>query len=79
MRSPPTPTSILIKLVRKVVTDIGYDDSSKGFDGNSCGVQLAIAKQSGDIDMGVSKSDEDKKGQVPTKMKLAKLAPATRV
>jgi S-adenosylmethionine synthetase len=49
------------KLVRKVVTDIGYDDSSKGFDGNSCGVQVAIAKQSGDIDMGVSKSDEDKK------------------
>jgi S-adenosylmethionine synthetase len=50
------------KLVRKVVTDIGYDDSSKGFDGNSCGVLLAIAKQSGDIDMGVSKSDEVKKG-----------------
>ncbi len=51
------------KLVRKVVTDIGYDDSSKGFDGNSCGVQVAIAKQSGDIDMGVSKADEVKKGQ----------------
>jgi S-adenosylmethionine synthetase len=49
------------QLVRKVVTEIGYDDSSKGFDGNSCGVQLAIAKQSSDIDMGVSKSDEDKK------------------
>ncbi|MEI8130855.1 MAG: methionine adenosyltransferase [Leptolinea sp.] len=49
------------QLVRKVVTDIGYDDSAKGFDGNTCGVQLAIAKQSGDIDMGVSKSDEDKK------------------
>ena len=49
------------QLVRKVVTDIGYDDSSKGFDGNSCGVQLAIAKQSPDIDMGVSNSDEDKK------------------
>jgi len=49
------------QLIRKVVTDIGYDDSAKGFDGNTCGVQLAIAKQSGDIDMGVSKSDEDKK------------------
>jgi S-adenosylmethionine synthetase len=52
------------QLVRKVVTDIGYDDSSKGFDGNSCGVQLAIAKQSSDIDMGVSKSDEVKKGEI---------------
>ena len=49
------------QLVRKIVTDIGYDDSAKGFDGNTCSVQLAIAKQSGDIDMGVSKSDEDKK------------------
>jgi S-adenosylmethionine synthetase len=49
------------KLARKVIIDIGYDDSDKGFDGNSCGVQVAIAKQSSDIDMGVSKSDEDKK------------------
>jgi len=52
------------KLVRKVVTDSGYDDSAKGFDGNSCGVQVAIAKQSSDIDMGVSKSDEVKKGEI---------------
>jgi S-adenosylmethionine synthetase len=60
------------KLVRKVVTDIGYDDSSKGFDGNSCGVQVAIAKQSGDIDMGVSKADEVKRGQ-DTEDEIAKV------
>ncbi len=46
------------ELVRKIILDIGYDDSEKGFDGNSCGVQVAIAKQSGDIAMGVNQSLE---------------------
>ena len=45
-------------LVRKIILDIGYDNSEKGFDGNSCGVQVAIAKQSGDIAMGVNHSLE---------------------
>jgi S-adenosylmethionine synthetase len=49
-------------LVRKVVNEIGYDDSSKGLDGNSCGVLVAIAKQSGDIAMGVNKALEAKTG-----------------
>ncbi len=52
------------ELVRKAVLDIGYDDSSKGLDGNSCGVLVAIAKQSGDIAMGVDKALEAKSGEM---------------
>jgi len=50
------------ELARKVITEIGYDSSEKGFDGNSCGVQVAISRQSGDIAMGVDKSMEAKSG-----------------
>jgi S-adenosylmethionine synthetase len=50
------------ELVRKVITEIGYDDGQKGLDGNSCGVLVAIARQSGDIAMGVDKALEAKQG-----------------
>ncbi len=52
------------ELVRKTILEIGYDDSKKGFDGNSCGVLVAIAKQSGDIAMGVDKALEAKTGEL---------------
>jgi S-adenosylmethionine synthetase len=52
------------ELVRKIIVDIGYDTSEKGFDGNTCAVQVVIAKQSGDIAMGVDKALEAKSGEM---------------
>ncbi len=52
------------ELARKVLLEIGYDSSEKGFDGNTCGVLVAISKQSGDIARGVNQSLETREGGV---------------
>jgi S-adenosylmethionine synthetase len=48
------------QVVRDVVRDIGYTRPEYGFDYQSVGVMVSIKEQSGDIDMGVSKSLESK-------------------
>ena len=45
-------------IVRKTILDIGYDSSTKGFDGNSCGVEISIGSQSPDIAQGVDRAYE---------------------
>ena len=50
------------QVVRGVVRDVGYTYPEYGFDYRSCGVLVSVNEQSADIDLGVSKSLEIKKG-----------------
>lgn len=49
-------------IARKTIREIGYDNSEKGFDGNTCAVMVALDKQSSDIAMGVDRALEAKEG-----------------
>ena len=50
------------ELVRAAILDIGYDSSLKGFDGTTCGVQVAVGGQSIDIAAGVDSGHESRVG-----------------
>ena len=52
----------VMTIVRDVVKDIGYDSSSKGFDGDSCGISVSIGAQSPDIALGVDDAIEEREG-----------------
>ena len=50
-------------IVRKTIKGIGYDRESFGYDGNTCGVMIAIDEQSPDIAQGVDDSEEVRSGR----------------
>jgi S-adenosylmethionine synthetase len=52
----------LAKVVRKAITEIGYTDSSMGFDAGTCGVLAAVERQSPDIARGVDSSASKEQG-----------------
>ncbi|MDQ1564359.1 MAG: S-adenosylmethionine synthetase [Actinomycetota bacterium] len=47
-------------IVRKRITDIGYNSSDVWFDGRSCGVEISIGGQSPDIAQGVDNAQESR-------------------
>ena len=51
-------------IVRETVLAIGYDSSTKGFDGASCGVEISIGQQSPDIARGVDTAYERRAGDI---------------
>ena len=53
-----TGYSDVSNIVRDVIREIGYDSSEKGFDADSCGVEVSVGAQSPDIAQGVDTSFE---------------------
>ncbi|OON95690.1 MAG: methionine adenosyltransferase [Epulopiscium sp. Nele67-Bin005] len=52
------------KIARETINEIGYNNPSYGFDGNTCGVIVALDEQSVDIAMGVDKALEARSGEM---------------
>ena len=50
-------------VVRRTITDVGYSSSKIGFDGETCGVTVAIQEQSPDISVGVDHAFEERHGE----------------
>jgi len=57
-------------IVRETILRIGYDSSKKGFDGASCGVNIAIGSQSPDIAQGVDHAIEERSGEAGDSLDL---------
>ena len=54
--------------VRRTITDVGYTSSRIGFDGETCGVSVAIQEQSPDISAGVDHAYEERSGDITDQM-----------
>ncbi len=50
------------EVVRQTIKEIGYDDPDTGFDYKSCGIIVALDKQSSDIALGVNATDDHEQG-----------------
>lgn len=51
------------EIARQTILDIGYDSTSKGLDGSTCAVLVAVGQQSPDIAGGVDTSAEVRSGE----------------
>src|SRR3989338_4659873 len=50
------------KIVRETIIGIGYDKPEYGFDGQTCGVLVALSEQSPDIAVGVNEGEKKEQG-----------------
>ncbi len=49
-------------IMRQTINEIGYNDSAKGFDGNTCAAMIAVGVQSPDINQGVDRAKPEDQG-----------------
>lgn len=52
------------KIIRKMITDIGYTRAKYGFDAETCGILVSLDEQSPDIAQGVNKAIEAREGNM---------------